>query len=209
MADEAGTGTFEEDTRRLLQQRLKLTFSVLAGVSLFYAVSDFAPMLAPAAELQNPTLVTLLTLALGAVMVVLAWRCRGALRSARELSTLDAGAMALTCWVMAGSLTQVTPPSEGAASIVLGGTYVFMARALLLPSSGRRTAWLGVVALLPALLVATRLRVEAFAPAPRAEDWLIQGWLVLRNLGVTIFLAALTSRIIYGLRRQLQENAQI
>ncbi|HEX6274566.1 MAG TPA: serine/threonine-protein kinase [Polyangiaceae bacterium] len=209
MADRARADTFEEETRRLLQQRLKLTFSVLAGVSLFYVLSDVTQMLLSAETRQSPTQVTLLTFVLGTVMALLAWRCRGALRSSRELSGLDAGAMTLIGWVMAVSMTQVTPPSEGAASLVLGATYVFMARAVLLPSSGRRTAWLGVVALLPAGLVATWLRVEAFAPAGRPDDWLIQGWLAIRNLGMTIFLAALTSRVIYGLRRQVQENAQI
>ena len=209
MPGEPRADTFEEDTRRLLQRRLRLTFSVLGGVSLFYAVSELTQLLVPVEERQNSTLVPLLTVLLGAGMALLAWRCRGGLRSSHELSTLDAGAMTLTCWVMSFSMTQVTPASEGAASIVLGGTYVFMARAVLLPSSGRRTAWLGVMALLPAGLVATRLRVEAFAPAARPEDWLNQGWLVLRNLGVTVFLAALTSRVIYGLRRQVRENAQI
>jgi eukaryotic-like serine/threonine-protein kinase len=209
MLNEARTDTFEAETRRLLQQRLKLMFSVLVGVSGFYVASDVAQVLVPGGERQSPTGVTVLTTLLGAVMVALAWRCRGALRSARELSALDAGAMTLICWVMAASLTQVSPASEGAASIVLGGTYVLMARAVLLPSSGRRTAWLGAVALLPGAVIATRLRIVAFAPAPGVEDWLIQGWLVVRNIGVTIFLAALTSRVIYGLRRQVQENAQI
>jgi serine/threonine-protein kinase len=209
MVDGARADTFEEETRRLLQQRLKLTFGVLAGVSLFYVLSDITQIVVSAEARQSPAGVTLLTFVLGGVLALLAWRCRGALRSSGELSLLDAGAMTLICWVMAVSMTQVTPPSEGAASLVLGATYVFMARAVLLPSSGRRTAWLGVAALLPAAVVSTVLRVEAFAPDARAVDWLVQGWLGVRNLAMTIFLAALTSRVIYGLRRQVQENAQV
>jgi hypothetical protein len=208
MADGARPDSFEEDTRRLLQQRLSLTFGVLSGVSLFYVLSDLTQMLLSSAERQSSPVVTALTFLLGALMAALAWRCRGPLRSSRELSALDAGAMTLLGWVMSYSMTQVTPASEGAASMVLGATYVFMARAVLLPSSGRRTAWLGVVALLPAAVVATALRVEAFAPAGRLEDWAVQGWLVVRNLAMTIFLAALTSRVIYGLRRKVRENAQ-
>jgi serine/threonine-protein kinase len=186
-----------------------LTFGVLAGVSLFYVVSDLLQMLVPDADRQSPMLVTLLTTLVGTTMALLAWRCRGALRSSRELWTLDASAMALIFGVMSFSMTEVTPASEGAASLVLGAVFVFMARAVLLPSSGRRTAWLGALVMLPAGLVATRLRIEAFAPAAHFEDWLLQGWLVMRNIGVTIFLAALTSRVIYGLRRQVRENAQI
>ena len=209
MADEARADTFEEDTRELLQQRLSLTFTVLAGVSLFYVLSDVTQLLVTGADRQNPTLVTVLTFVIGALMALLAWRYRRRLRSAYELSAVDAGAVTLICWVMSFSMAQVTPVSEGAASMVLGATYVFMARAVLLPSSGRRTAWLGVLALLPGALVATALRVEAFAPSARLADWAIQGWLVLRNLAVTVFLAALTSRVIYGLRKQVQENARI
>jgi eukaryotic-like serine/threonine-protein kinase len=209
MPANARTDTFEDDTRRLLQQRLKLTFSVLAGVSLFYVLSDATQILLAGAERQNPGLVTLLTATLGAAMAALAWRCHGRPRPSSELSLLDTGAMTLIGWVMAFSMTQVTPPSEGAASLALGATYVFMARAVLLPSSGRRTAWLGLLALLPAAIVATRLRVEAFAPVGRLQDWAMEGWLAVRNFGMTIFLAALTSRVIYGLRRQVRENAQI
>jgi serine/threonine-protein kinase len=208
MADGARADSFENETRRLLQQRLGLTFGVLSGVSLFYVLSDIVQVIVPDTD-QSPTLVTLLTSMVAVVMGLLAWRCRGALRSSRELSLLDAGAMALIFSVMSFSMTQVTPASEGAASLVLGAVFVFMARAVLLPSSGRRTAWLGALVMLPAGFVATKLRVEAFAPAGRTEDWLIQGWLVMRNLGVTIFLAALTSRVIYGLRRQVRENAQL
>jgi hypothetical protein len=209
MADGARPDSFEQDTRSLLQQRLALTFAVLSGVSMFYVLSDITEMVLSSAERQSPTIVTVLTFVLGSAMALLAWRCRGALRSSRELLGLDAGAMALVCWVMSFSMTQVKPASEGASSMVLGATYVFLARAVLLPSSGRRTAWLGVVALLPAAVVATWLRIEAFAPAGHVEDWAVQGWLVVRNLGMTIFLAALTSRVIYGLRRKVRENAQL
>jgi serine/threonine-protein kinase len=205
MADAAPDDLFEEDTRRLLQQRLALMFGVLAGVSLFYGSSHFALGLLPFSERQSPTLVAGLTLALGAGMALFTARCRTGPRSLSELLALDAGATALTCWLIAGALTQITPPSEGSASIVLGTTYVFLARAVLLPSSGRRTLALGVLALLPAGLSATWLRGLAFGP----DDWLLQGSLVFRNVGVTLFLGALTSQVIYGLRRQVQENARI
>ena len=62
MTEGARTDSFEEETRRLLQRRLGLTFSVLAGVSLFYVLSDFVQMLVPDAERQSTKLVTLLTL---------------------------------------------------------------------------------------------------------------------------------------------------
>lgn len=105
----SASDTFEEDTRRLLQQRLMLTFSVLAGVSLFYVLSELAQLLVPGVEPQNPTQVTLATGVLGLVMLGLAVRCRASLKPLRELSALDAGAMALTCWVMARTWSRCAP----------------------------------------------------------------------------------------------------
>lgn len=57
MANDSPADGFEEDTRRLLQDRLKLTFSVLAGVSAFYTVSEVVPSRVPGVGRLSPTLV--------------------------------------------------------------------------------------------------------------------------------------------------------
>jgi eukaryotic-like serine/threonine-protein kinase len=200
---------FEEETRRLLQARLALMFAVLCGVSLFYGVSHFLLRLLPLSERQSPTLVALVTLLLAAVMGLLVWRCRTGKRSLSELLALDAVGITVPCWQTAAALTQVEPRNEGSASIVLGLTYLFLARAILLPSSGKRTLWIGLLALVPAGLVATWLRIDGFGLVQQPAEWASQASLVFRNVAVTLFLGALTSQVIYGLRRQLQENAQI
>jgi serine/threonine-protein kinase len=200
---------FEEEIRNLLQARLALMFAVLCGVSLFYGLSHFVLRLLPLSERQSPTSVAVFTLLLAAVMGLLVWRCRSGKRSLSELLALDAVGITVPCWQTALALTTVQPRNEGSASIVLGLTYLFLARAILLPSSGKRTLLIGLLALVPAGLVATWLRIDGFGLLEQPAEWPSQASLVFRNVLVTLFLGALTSQVIYGLRRQLQENARI
>lgn len=200
---------FEEETRSLLQARLALMFAVLCGVSLFYGLSHFVLRLMPLSEPQSPTLVAVFTLLLAAVMALLVWRCRTGKRSLSELLALDTVGITVPCWQTAAALTTVEPRNEGSASIVLGLTYLFLARAILLPSSGKRTLLIGLLALLPSGIVATWLRIDGFGLLQQPSEWPSQASLVFRNVAVTLFLGALTSQVIYGLRRQLQENARV
>jgi eukaryotic-like serine/threonine-protein kinase len=200
---------FEEETRSLLQSRLALMFTVLQVVSLFYGVSHFALGLLPRPERQSPTLVGVATLVLAALLGLLVLRCRTGKRSMAELLALDVVGITVPCWQTAAALTTVEPRNEGSASIVLGLTYLFLARAILLPSSGKRTLWIGLLALVPAGLVASWLRIDGFGLLQQPSEWPSQLSLVFRNVFVTLFLGALTSQVIYGLRRQLQENARI
>jgi hypothetical protein len=209
MADAARDDPFEEETRSLLQARLALMFGVMTGVSLFYGVSNLLLGSLSLSEQQSPPLVAVSTLLVAVALGALALRCRSGRRSLLELLSLDAVGLALPCWMTGAALTQVTPQSEGSASIVLGLTYLFLARAILLPSSGKRTTWIGVLALLPPGLIASWLRIQGFGLEQQPGEWPYQASLVFRNVGVTLFLGALTSHIIYGLRRQLQENARI
>jgi serine/threonine-protein kinase len=200
---------FDEETRALLQTRLFGVFGVLSLLSCFYALSDVVLGLLPSSEQPQAPLVPLLTLAIGVSLGLVALRCRSGRRSRVELRTLDTLATALTCWVMAGSLTNVTPQNEASISIMLGATYVLLARAVFLPSSGWRTLGICALGLLPAGLVATRLRLGAYGLLDRPDEWLLQASQVFRNLAVTAFLASLTSHVIYGLRRQVRESARL
>ena len=165
MAVSASDDPFEEEIRSQLQARLALMFAVLCGVSLFYGFSHFALRLLPLSEQQSPTLVAVVTLLLAVVMGLLVLRCRTGKRSRRELLALDTLGITLPCWQTAAALVLVEPRSEGSASIVLGLTYLFLARAILLPSSGKRTLLVGLLALVPAGVVATWLRIQGFDPS--------------------------------------------
>jgi hypothetical protein len=200
---------FDEETRALLQTRLWMVFGVLSLLSLFYTVSYFALRLLPAAGQQESPPVPISTSLIGAGLGLVALRCRRGRRSLGELRRIDALTTAVTCWLMAVSLTDMPPANEASLSIVLGATYVLLARATFLPSSGWRTLTISALSLLPAGAVATRLRLEAFGLLDRPGEWPLQAFLVYRNLGVTAFLASLTSHIIYGLRRQVRDAARL
>jgi eukaryotic-like serine/threonine-protein kinase len=209
MTDGRPDERFDEETRALLQTRLMAVLGVLSVVACFYALSHVALGLLPSRERQASLLVPLLTFAIGAGLGLVALRCRTGRRSLVELRTLDALATVLTCWVLAGSLTEVSPRNEASISIVLGTTYVLMARAVFLPSSGWRTFGIGALSLVPAGLVATHLRLQAFGLLERPDEWPLQASLVFRNLAVTAFLASLASHVIYGLRQQVRESARL
>ena len=199
----------EDDTRALLQKRLALVFTVLAGVAAFYVASHAFTSVVAARGATAPPRVAHATLVVGVGNGLLAWRCRRGRRSLVELHTLDAAATAFTCWMVAGLLTQVRPANEASVSLQLSVTYVLLSRAVLLPSSGRRTLAIAALSLIPGGVVATWLRIDALERAASIGDWLQHAWVVFRNLGVTAFLATLTSQVIYGLQKQVRESARV
>ncbi len=199
----------DDETRQHLQRRLALVFSVMAGVSVFYALSPLVTALAAGRLPTQPMAIPLVTLAIAVGNGAAALRCRRGKRSLRELWALDAVASSVTCWLIAGSISRVRPPNEASVSLLLGLTYVMMARALLLPSSARRTLSVCALALVPSGLVATWLRLEALGQPAQPRDWLFQGYVVFRSLAVTAFLAGLASSVIYGLRRHVREMSRV
>jgi eukaryotic-like serine/threonine-protein kinase len=199
----------DDETRQHLQRRLMLVFTVLAGVSAFYALSPFIAAFATDQPLSQPLLIVLSTLVIAIGNGALALRLYRGKRKLKELWVLDATASALTCWMIAASLTQVRPPNEASISLLLGVTYVMMARALMLPSSASRTLLVSLLAVLPGGLVATWLRVTGLEHPATTHDWLVHGYVVLRNCAVTVFLAVLASSVIYGLRRRVREIARV
>jgi hypothetical protein len=208
-AAEPAADSGDDDTRSVLQARLRLVFTVLAGVALFYAASHLAALLLTGSTSSPPLAGRISTWVIGVGNALLALRCGRGRRSLTELHTLDATATAVTCWLLAALLSHVGPANEASISIQLSVTYVLMARAVLLPSSGRRTLSVGALALIPAGLVGTWVRMGPLELPATAGDWLMNGWIVFRNLVVTAFLATLTSQVIYGLRKQVQTSARI
>jgi hypothetical protein len=209
MVAERHDDRFDEETRALLQTRLWIVFGVLSLLSLFYTLSYFALRLLPGANDQSSPPVPLSTSVIGIGLGLVALRCRSGRRSLGELRWLDALTTAVTCWLMAVSLTDMPPAIEASLSIVLGATYVLLARATFLPSSGWRTLAISALSLLPAGVVSVRLRLEGFALLDRPSEWPLHVFQVYRNLGVTAFLASLISHVIYGLRRQVRDAARL
>ncbi|HET6337952.1 MAG TPA: serine/threonine-protein kinase [Polyangiales bacterium] len=161
------------------------------------------------AAATTPLIVALYTLAVGVLNGALALRYRTGRRSLTELRLADALTTAVTCWMVAGIMTQLRPATEASVSLQLGVTYVLIARTVLLPSSGRRTLLVCLLALIPVGAVATWLRATDLGREATPNEWLLQGYVAYRSLAITAFLATLTSNVIYGLRRRVHEIARV
>lgn len=78
--------------------------------------------------------------------------------------------------MVAGIMTQLRPATEASVSLQLGVTYVLIARTVLLPSSGRRTLLVCLLALIPVGAVATWLRATDLGREATPNEWLLQGY---------------------------------
>jgi hypothetical protein len=105
----SASAEFDDETRQHLQRRLMLVFTVLAGVSAFYAVGPFIAAFATGQPLSQSARVPLFTVLIALGNGALALRCYRGQRNLRELWVLDAAASAVTCWMIAASISQVRP----------------------------------------------------------------------------------------------------
>jgi serine/threonine-protein kinase len=93
--------------------------------------------------------------------------------------------------------------------LALGTTYVLLARAVIVPSSGRRTLILCLVALLLPTAAAVVFRIHDLHRPAALDDYLFEIFAALRFAAITTVLATIASQVIYGLRRRVRESARI
>ncbi|QRO03056.1 serine/threonine protein kinase [Archangium violaceum] len=132
--------------------------------------------------------------------------CRTGRRSQRVLEALDTGNTVLIGAVMALSPFDHPYPVAGAYEMVLALMAVLCLRAIIVPSSARRTLLLsiGVVTVgMAALLVATRIR-DTSPFAPRLLFLLVLCWSALAVTAGTV-----ASAVIYGLRKQVRDARKL
>jgi hypothetical protein len=207
------SGSSAEDARAYLQTRMtlfsKLMFwSIIALLVFLTAMYRIYPDVEPA---DNDIIFLEAAVLLG-VMIVL-WRVvlvrrRLSLAALYGLDIVYAAGIG-GGFAVSALLARDLPPA-GYATLLYVAFTVFM-RAIVVPSSGRRTAIISTVVFVPVWGAAVAL---ALAPVPEAlvKDDLpspafIVGALVLGV--VPILLASVGSDIIYGLRRQVSEAMQV
>ena len=189
-----------ESGRAFLQERVaffnKVAFSVSGAFFVVGALAgpyygDPSPLLLHAATLL---------VSLGAWQV-----CgRGPRLSTRLLELIDTAAVTL---VLVGFAVQafLVPPDfagEVTHSLVLILTQMVIVRAVLVPSTAARTAGVSLLAAL-----ATGAAILRLPPAPTADpvvSWNDRFWACLW-IASAVVVAALVSRVIYGLREEIQE----
>ena len=201
------TGSPDDDGRAYLQTRMtlfsKLMFwSIVALLVFLTAMYETYPGIKPR---DNNIIFAGATLLLG-VMAIL-WRVVLVRRplSVRALYGLDVtyatgigGAFALSA-LLAKDLRPA-----GYAALMYAAFTVFM-RAIVVPSSGRRTAIVSLLVFVPMWTASAVLAVETTQEVPSPA--FVVGALVLGV--VPILLASVGSDIIYGLRRQVSQAMQL
>jgi eukaryotic-like serine/threonine-protein kinase len=128
--------------------------------------------------------------------------------SLRSLGALDAVGFVLAC----GLLSLMTWNDEGQIlQVLLALTVTVMIRAILVPSRPGRTMLLTALAFLPTLIVCiTRHHPTALLPgftAAYQKQYMTLNTVLWSVLGIT--LASITSRVTYGLRKQVAEANEL
>ncbi len=184
----------------------KLMFWAFSALMAFLWI---AYRIYPSIEPRRNDLV-LIAMAVGLVIMAVLWRgvlIRRSLTIAllHALDTFYAvGSLAIIAFCAAIASDQ----RQAVYTCLIYGCFTLLTRALIVPSTGRRTAWVGAVASLP-MMISALVVVRADWPGPkdvRAPGFLL-GFLEIEI--VTILLAAAGSHIIYGLRRQVSAARQL
>jgi serine/threonine-protein kinase len=201
------SGSTADDARAYLQARMtlfsKLMFwSIVALLVFLYAMYEIYPGVRP----RHNDIIFAGAIALLAVMMAI-WQVPLVRRtlSVTALYRLDIiyAAGIGTAFAVSAALAAEFHPA-GYTTLMYAAFTVFL-RAIVVPSSGRRTAIMSTLVFVPvwvaAVVVALETRQEIPGPA------FVVGALVLGV--VPILLASVGSDIIYGLRRQVSEAMQL
>jgi serine/threonine-protein kinase len=193
-----------EESRALLQRRLAQFFGWFSVVLLYLLASNAVAtaLVGPRTGISGPAMRTaylVLTVVCVGIFVV-CWRRR---LSARTLRAVDVGgflalATGMVCVCLASDDQQNAP-----ATMRIAGVFLILSRAGLLPSTARRTA---IASFGTAIILALGVLL---LPATAGHGPLYYAFASFRVQAVAAVVATLTSRTIYGLRRQVEEARRL
>lgn len=120
--------------------------------------------------------------------------------SRRALGAIDLGLMAL-CGAVFGAIAMLASNRpESAYTCLVYASFMVFTRTIVVPSSGRRTAIVSAIAMVPLAIAAGYLALTTKEDVPGPAFF--GGGLAYTSVGVAI--AATGSRVIYGLRRRVK-----
>jgi len=203
---------------RFIQLRLAFFGKLAFALAVFFfvvmtAMMSTYPEFSVGGYLTDPSTLTQFVSAVAMLVLWLVAR-RKHLLSPNGLAVLDAGALFAVCcaiaW-MARSMVASWELSGNYAALVatFGASLAVIARAVIVPSTARRTLWTTTVALTPLPIIAYTLDAKGFGKlyGPHAQAFLaveITAWVV-----TVILLSTVTSRVIYGLHEKVVEAQQL
>ncbi|MHC4973259.1 MAG: serine/threonine-protein kinase [Planctomycetota bacterium] len=213
------TGTAQRSTQDLsfLQHRLAVFGLVAGGVCTFALLARLAIAIATGGTglLRHPSFLTHLG---GAVAFLAIWAiCRGRARSRRFLQIVEFSGLILGCSALQAMGTYIPNRHSPELIVTFALSLALFARAVFVPSSAKLTLTLGVVIGIP-LVVSVYLNYRGVD----GEQWEALGGdygvfgIALGKTATTAFwwacttvVCTLATRVIYGLRRQIDEARQL
>jgi serine/threonine protein kinase len=195
-----------------VQQRIALFTKLLAAITLAFRVVGMVlgvvfhlPLLAYLTGKQSVASTA------GLVSLTLGWLIarRGRL-TLPAMATLDAAALILSCSAWAFLISE--PFSDSIYVAVISLLMTILARAIIIPSKAKWTLCLSAAACTPTVvLMWLGLGPELASPADPAMAY--GPWLTVLNqsllLAVVVWMATITSRILYDLRRSVREAHEL
>ncbi|WP_224246204.1 serine/threonine-protein kinase [Hyalangium gracile] len=191
-----------EEERAFLQQRLVFLFKTLFLLAIgFYVITSLAALV----FLDTPWLNLIVApgYAFHLVSVVIAfalWQvCRTAQRSTRLLRWLESVGL-----LGAIFLLKVDAYFDNDShSLLLGTTAALICRAVIVPTSVRRTFWVSLAGALPDAVFLALLRRGTL------EGFLLPALDALLWSAIAVIMASLVTRVVYGLRQQVRDARKL
>jgi hypothetical protein len=149
---------------------------------------------------------TVLHLSTSLAFLILWLACRTGVRPRWMLDSLDVGLLLVVCAVASLPPAFGRSVPEDAFALVLIVTHLLVIRAVYVPSSPKRTFWIGALVILVTMPGMYVYQVTAFVPRPGILPFTVQAGLwCLVALGGSV----LASSIIFGLREKVREARQL
>jgi eukaryotic-like serine/threonine-protein kinase len=196
-----------DETRAFLQQRVALFARLWIAILLgFFVIGRLA-------RVHERLMPELSGLIIGVHLSVIAslsaiWiRTRSGQRSERELRTLDVVATVVPILSMASVLRGAPVYLRFDLIVLVAIAHVLMARAVVVPSSPRRTLVIGVLTVVP-FAVGTHWH-HRHAPSPALPNAWFYTLATIAWGSASIVVSTLASYTIYGLRAKVREAAQL
>jgi serine/threonine-protein kinase len=202
-----------DDDRRLINERLAYfgaVASIISG-SFYVVVLSITAIMGPGlrAAVERPGNVLHLAATLP---FALEWLlCRGRRRSSKELNVIDVGTTFGSLATFAfGFAVQPQHGSQAALALTLVTVSGLLTRAVVVPGTARRTLWLSAVCCVPNL-IATWVMAGRDPLTLGAMKWSTVSSCVYVGtwLAMTVALATLASRVIYGLSQRVRAATEL
>jgi eukaryotic-like serine/threonine-protein kinase len=201
-----------EEARTFLQERLAFLGKAYGVIALsFYTAATTVAAAGPQRKWAYVVTGLSSAVVLGASAMNLAqWLiCRRGRRRQRTLLAIDGVTTTVSAFLNSLMVLATFPgevPGLSYARALLLVTFGLVIRAVVVPSTARRTLWLGLLA--SCFPVATshawyRTHLESVVPPVLHAAWT---WLWAMG---AVTIATLASRVLYGLRRQVREAQQL